>query len=92
MVRALGANPEMGTADLNHFREGQTVIGMCDPLGNSQAVTELASRGGLVVGTGDDPQNHAGAEHGCSEFDGHDCRLQGSLAGRELPAEDVPLC
>src|SRR5262245_33974551 len=44
-VRSLGANPEAGRGDLDAFRHGQTVIGMCDPLGNPQAVKELADRG-----------------------------------------------
>ena len=44
-VRALGANPEAGRADLELLREGQVVVGMCDPLGNPQAVAQLAERG-----------------------------------------------
>ena len=32
-VRAAGANPEAGQADLDRYRQGQVVIGMCDPLG-----------------------------------------------------------
>jgi len=41
-VRCLGANPEAGRADLELLKPGQVVIGMCDPLGNPQAVRELA--------------------------------------------------
>ncbi|NOY30664.1 MAG: NAD(P)(+) transhydrogenase (Re/Si-specific) subunit alpha, partial [Planctomycetes bacterium] len=41
-VRCLGANPEAGRADLELLKPGQVVIGMCDPLGNPQAVQELA--------------------------------------------------
>ncbi len=41
-VRCLGANPEAGRGDLELLRPEQVVIGMCDPLGNPQAVQELA--------------------------------------------------
>jgi len=41
-VRALGANSEAGRGDLELLRPGQVVVGMCDPLGNPQAVRELA--------------------------------------------------
>ena len=44
-VRALGANPEAGQADLELVREGLAIVGMCDPLGNPQAVQTLAERG-----------------------------------------------
>lgn len=44
-VRSGGANPEAGRADLDHFRPGQAVIGMCDPLGSPEACAEVASRG-----------------------------------------------
>jgi NAD(P) transhydrogenase subunit alpha len=44
-VRSLGANPEAGRADLELVREGQCVIGMCDPLGNPSAIQEMAGRG-----------------------------------------------
>lgn len=44
-VRAGGANPEAGYADLEHYREGQVVIGMCDPLGSPQVLPEVAKRG-----------------------------------------------
>jgi len=30
-VRALGANPEQGKSDLELLRDGQTVVGMCEP-------------------------------------------------------------
>lgn len=43
-VRALGANPEAGRGDLELLRPGQVLVGMCDPLGNPQAVRELADR------------------------------------------------
>ena len=42
-VRALGANPEQGTSDLELLRDGQTVIGMCEPL------TELASNNAMAA-------------------------------------------
>lgn len=41
-VRSLGANLEAGRADLDLLKPGQTVVGMCDPLGQPQAVKELA--------------------------------------------------
>ncbi len=44
-VRAAGANPEAGRADLGLYRQGQVVIGMCDPLGAPQPAAELATRG-----------------------------------------------
>lgn len=44
-VRCLGANAAAGRGDLDLFRRGQTVIGMCDPLGNTGAIAELADRG-----------------------------------------------
>ncbi len=44
-VRAAGANPEGGRADLEHYHPGQVVIGMCDPLGSPQWVEDVAKRG-----------------------------------------------
>ncbi len=44
-VRAAGANPHVGRADLEHFRKGQIVIAMADPLGTPQAAQEIAARG-----------------------------------------------
>lgn len=44
-VRSLGCNTEAGRADLDLMRPGQVIIGMCDPLGNPQAVKDLADRG-----------------------------------------------
>ncbi|MCH2114665.1 MAG: Re/Si-specific NAD(P)(+) transhydrogenase subunit alpha [Pirellulales bacterium] len=41
-VRALGANSEAGRADLGLLRASQVVIGSCDPLGNPQAVKDIA--------------------------------------------------
>lgn len=49
MVRAFGANPDAGRNDLGRLRTGQTVIGLCDPLGNPQAIADLASRGVNVL-------------------------------------------
>ncbi len=43
-VRSLGANPEAGLADLEYVRPGQVLLGMSDPLGNPEAVRELANR------------------------------------------------
>jgi NAD(P) transhydrogenase subunit alpha len=44
-VRAAGANPESGRADLGLYRQGQVVVGMCDPLGSPQLAAEMASKG-----------------------------------------------
>jgi NAD(P) transhydrogenase subunit alpha len=44
-VRAAGANIAAGAADLPSFRPGQTVVAMCDPLGEPQAITGVAERG-----------------------------------------------
>ena len=44
-IRSLGANPDQGRGDLDLFRSGQVVVGMCDPLGNPQAIAELAETG-----------------------------------------------
>jgi len=41
-VRALGANPQAGRDDLEILRPGQVVVGMCDPLGNPEAIRDLA--------------------------------------------------
>ncbi len=44
-VRAAGANPEAGKADLEHLRAGQSLIGMADPLGAPKAAREMARKG-----------------------------------------------
>jgi NAD(P) transhydrogenase subunit alpha len=44
-VRCLGANPEAGQADLDLLRKGHILLGSCDPLGNPQAIQQLADRG-----------------------------------------------
>jgi NAD(P) transhydrogenase subunit alpha len=44
-VRAPGANPEAGAADLARFRLGQTVIGFGEPLTAGDAARDLAARG-----------------------------------------------
>jgi H+-translocating NAD(P) transhydrogenase subunit alpha len=47
-VRTLGANPEAGRSDLGLLRKDLVVIGTADPLGNPQAVKELADTGATV--------------------------------------------
>ena len=47
-VRCLGANAEAGRADLDLLRPQQVIVGCCDPLGNPQAVKELADRKATV--------------------------------------------
>jgi NAD(P) transhydrogenase subunit alpha len=44
-VRTGGANPEAARADLERLREGQVLVGMCDPLGSPEAAQQLASCG-----------------------------------------------
>lgn len=44
-VRALGANPEAGQADLALMGRGTTWIGTCDPLGAPQAIQAVAAAG-----------------------------------------------
>jgi NAD(P) transhydrogenase subunit alpha len=44
-VRALGANPVEGKADLELMRDGQTVIGVCEPLTEHDANNALAAKG-----------------------------------------------
>jgi len=44
-VRAGGANPTAGRADLDSFRRDQIVIGMSDPLSHPEAIQEIATRG-----------------------------------------------
>ena len=43
-VRALGANPDQGRADLELLREGQTVIGFLEPLTAREEVQALSER------------------------------------------------
>jgi NAD(P) transhydrogenase subunit alpha len=44
-VRSLGANLQNGRADLSLLRSGQFVLGLCDPLGEPQAITDVAKTG-----------------------------------------------
>jgi NAD(P) transhydrogenase subunit alpha len=47
-VRAAGANPDAGTADLDHFRAEQVLVAMCDPLTDAAAVKAVGERGVLA--------------------------------------------
>jgi H+-translocating NAD(P) transhydrogenase subunit alpha len=47
-VRALGANPSAGAADLELMRDGLVIGGTCDPLGNPRGVAQLAECGVTV--------------------------------------------
>jgi NAD(P) transhydrogenase subunit alpha len=47
-VRAFGANPDAGRADVQMMRPDQWVIGTADPLGNPAAAAEIASRRALL--------------------------------------------
>lgn len=44
-VRAAGANPVEGQRDLALYRPGQAVVGLLEPLGEPQAVLDVARRG-----------------------------------------------
>lgn len=44
-VRSLGSNLEAGITDLGLIREGQTLIGFCDPLTEPGAAQQIAARG-----------------------------------------------
>jgi NAD(P) transhydrogenase subunit alpha len=44
-VRGLGANPQAGAADLDLIREELVMVAPVDPLGNPEAVRQLAERG-----------------------------------------------
>ncbi len=48
-VRALGANPVAGRADLPYLRAGQVVVGFCEPLTAKTEAEELAARGASTV-------------------------------------------
>lgn len=43
-VRTAGANAEMFAGEREELREGQYLIGLCDPLGKSQLMSDLATR------------------------------------------------
>jgi H+-translocating NAD(P) transhydrogenase subunit alpha len=43
-VRAAGANPQAGRADIAQLRSGQCLVAMCDPLAEPQPLTEIAAR------------------------------------------------
>jgi NAD(P) transhydrogenase subunit alpha len=47
-VRSLGANLQQGRGDLASFRQGQILLGMCDPLGEPKAVAEIAQTGATL--------------------------------------------
>lgn len=49
-VRWAGANPERAAADYDRWREGQVVIGTCDPLGGAEAAATAAKTGAQLFG------------------------------------------
>jgi NAD(P) transhydrogenase subunit alpha len=49
LVRALGANPVAGRADLPYVRAGQLIIGFCEPLTARSEAEELAERGASTL-------------------------------------------
>jgi len=44
-IRGLGSNPQAGRVDLELMKSGQTIVAAFDPLGNAQAVKDLATKG-----------------------------------------------
>lgn len=44
-VRSAGANLKAGASDLAAFRPGQSVVGLCDPLGEPKGIADAAARG-----------------------------------------------
>ncbi len=47
-VRALGANPEEGRSDLDLMRDGQVIIGVCEPLTEHEANNSMAAKGATL--------------------------------------------
>ncbi len=47
-VRAGGANPEAGEADIPLLRNGQILIAMCDPLSDPKPIKAIAERGVMM--------------------------------------------
>jgi H+-translocating NAD(P) transhydrogenase subunit alpha len=47
-VRAAGANRLAGAEELGLWRDGQVLIGMCDPLGHPKIMQDVASKGASV--------------------------------------------
>jgi NAD(P) transhydrogenase subunit alpha len=45
MVRTYGANPEHGRHDLQHYRAGQTIVGLSEPLTEKEPIETLAGTG-----------------------------------------------
>ncbi len=43
-IRGLGSNPEAGRADLESMKPGQVFVAAFDPLGNAEAVKDLAAK------------------------------------------------
>lgn len=48
-VRSLGANLEAGRDDLEQLSSGQLLIGTCDPLGEPQAIADVARTGASQI-------------------------------------------
>ena len=59
-VRAFGANPDNGGADLDLIRDGQVVVGLCDPLLARDANRALAERGATLFSLEMMPRTPAG--------------------------------
>ncbi len=70
-VRAPGANPEAGAADLARFHSGQTVIGFGEPLTAARCGPRFGRARRFVPGHGIDAAHHPRAEHGCALVHGH---------------------
>ncbi len=48
-VRTVGANPEHSADDVAALRDGQTLIGMCNPLGSAEQMKPVAERGATCL-------------------------------------------
>ncbi len=58
-VRAAGANPQAGKADLTKLSAGKIVVGLCDPLGQPKANQEFAATGRNSLWAGTSASYHA---------------------------------
>lgn len=47
-IRAAGANPNAGSADLPLYRQGQCIFAQCDPLTDPRAMQSIADKGAAV--------------------------------------------
>ena len=89
-VRAAGANPQAGRADLDLYRRGQVVIGQCDPLGEPKLAAEIAAKGVSLFSLELLPRITRAQSMDVLSSQAIDCRLSGGAAGGRGLAQDVP--